>query len=189
MRRVFGVGINDADYVVQPTVNGKQVPCPFYLRWKSVLERCYSKNYQRRQPTYIGCETCEEWHSFMAFRSWMIDQPWRGNHLDKDFLGGRFYSPDTCLFIPQWLNNLFTDSGRVRGKYPIGVSKCRGIFQMCLCADTRIQKYFPTSEQAHSAYLEAKTNHVRSLYPEIAAIDPRLVPACERKLRELHTCP
>lgn len=69
---VYGVGINDANYVVKPTINGKQQWCSFYQAWTGMLERCYSAKWQAKSPTYIGCMVCEEWHSFMSFRAWMI---------------------------------------------------------------------------------------------------------------------
>lgn len=34
---VFGVGINDAKYKVQPRINGKQLCCPYYKKWKSFI--------------------------------------------------------------------------------------------------------------------------------------------------------
>ena len=62
---VYGVGINDADYVVKKFetigyVNGKIKRklvwiCPYYSAWTSMLVRCYSTKYQDRCPTYKGC--------------------------------------------------------------------------------------------------------------------------------------
>ena len=120
----YGVGINDADYVVQPTVNGKQVRCQFYEVWKGMLARCYSAKGQARRPTYIGCTVAPEWHSFMSFRAWMEQQDWEGKQLDKDLLiaGNKVYSPDTCVFVSRKLNMFTTDSGATRGQWPIGVN-------------------------------------------------------------------
>ena len=68
---VYGVGINDADYVVQKYetivyVNGKRKRrlvwiCPFYQSWKHMLQRCYSNKFKERNPTYEGCSVSEEW--------------------------------------------------------------------------------------------------------------------------------
>ena len=68
---VFGVGINDADYSIQKVItivdeNGKRRQkqiwiCPFYKKWKSMLERCYSDKYRERYPTYKSCSVCQEW--------------------------------------------------------------------------------------------------------------------------------
>ena len=54
---VFGVGINDANYVTQPGTHNKQSKCPYYSIWKDMLKRCYSSKYLLKRPTYKGC-TC-----------------------------------------------------------------------------------------------------------------------------------
>ena len=75
---VYGVGINDADYVVQKKetvgyVNGVRKQkivweCPYYRVWKGMLKRCYSPELQERQPTYKGCSVSKEWLTFSNFR-------------------------------------------------------------------------------------------------------------------------
>ena len=133
MRLVYGVGINDANYVVQirETLSGtgnnrrrKLVwKCPYYSRWQSMLERCYSERYLNKNPSYTGCKVHPDWLLFSNFKSWMEKQPWRSMHLDKDILGkGKLYSPKTCIFIPKELNTFLCDSFRKRGEYKLGVS-------------------------------------------------------------------
>lgn len=113
---VVGVGFNDTSYEVQH--------CPFYIRWKSMLVRCYDKNYLKHRATYEKCTVCDEWLTFSNFKKWMEVQDWEGKVLDKDILSGdiKIYSPETCVFIDQKVNNLLLDSGRTRGAYPIGVT-------------------------------------------------------------------
>ena len=43
--------------------------------------------------------------------------------LDKDILikGNKVYSPETCVFVPQNINELFVKRNIDRGIYPIGV--------------------------------------------------------------------
>lgn len=122
-RLVDGVGINDAPYQVQPMVNGKQICCPFYRRWKSMVGRCYSEHLLQIDPQYLECFVNNRWHYFMPFRAWMEDKIWQGLHLDKDMLvpENKEYSPDTCVFIPHYLNCLLTTRSNYRGKYPLGV--------------------------------------------------------------------
>jgi len=55
---VHGFGINDADYAVQPKVNGKQVSCHVYKTWQGMIRRCYSSEWHKRYPTYVGCYVC-----------------------------------------------------------------------------------------------------------------------------------
>lgn len=188
MKLVCGVGENDADYVVQPTVDGKQVWCPYYSAWLHMLRRCYYIPHQQRNPTYVGCEVDPRWHKFMTFRSWMETQDWQDKQLDKDFLGdGKLYSPETCHFIPGWLNKLFIDCGAARGELPLGVSKTTCGFRAYCKVRSKFTHigYFDSPTEAFAAYVEFKTNHVRCLYPDIKAIDPRLVNACELKLQDL----
>lgn len=120
---VFGAGINDADYVVRPTVNGEQVFCPFYRTWQEMLRRCYSAMYQEKYPTYKGCTVCDEWLTFSTFKKWMAEQEWEGMCLDKDLLkySNKVYSPETCLFVTNAINALLKTSGAARGIYPQGV--------------------------------------------------------------------
>jgi hypothetical protein len=100
-RPVYGVGINDADYITIYKSNGSTLTCPFYRRWKNMLSRCYDKKYLERNKTYKDCSVCKEWLTFSNFKAWMIKQDWRGNHLDKDITsqGNKVYSPNLCLFV------------------------------------------------------------------------------------------
>ena len=119
---VCGVGINDADYIVQPTVNGKRVNCVFYIEWVGMISRCYNEKKLSRVNTYKKCFVCDEWLTFSSFKEWMKNQDYKGNHLDKDILleGNKIYSPNTCAFVKRSTNNLLNDRGNHRGKYPLG---------------------------------------------------------------------
>lgn len=123
-RLVCGVGINDADYVVQPTVMGKQISCPYYQVWHSMLKRCYSVKRLTTFPSYVGCSVSEEWLIFSNFKAWMETQDWLGKHLDKDilYIGNKVYSEQTCVFVEDRVNYLLTDSAASRGNYMIGVN-------------------------------------------------------------------
>lgn len=105
---VYGVGINDAKYNIYITVDGSRVMCPFYTKWKNMLNRCYSETSHRNSPSYIGCSVCDEWLLFSNFRRWMDTQDWEGKELDKDIMidGNKIYSPDTCMFIDSSINTL-----------------------------------------------------------------------------------
>ncbi len=117
---VQGVGVNDYEEAI--TVSGKHIDS--YSCWSRMLKRCYSSKYQSRNPTYAGCSVCGEWLIFSNFKNW-YDINYRVEfELDKDILveGNKVYSPDTCCFVPQYLNKLLTDRGRTRGDLPVGVS-------------------------------------------------------------------
>ena len=156
---IYGVGVNDADYVVFRPVDGKTSWCPYFTVWRNMLKRCYSKEYQQAKSSYKGCRVAKEWHSFMRFRAWMLTQDWEGNQLDKDIVGdGKLYSPETCVFIPQALNSFTIDSAASRGAWPIGVSLDKGKFQADISFNGKRKKLgrFNTALEAHLAWAQAK---------------------------------
>lgn len=175
---VYDVGINDADYQVHPSVSGKQVMCPFYSSWKSMLARCYSEKYQERWPTYIGCSVCKDWLTFSNFKAWMEQQDWQGNQLDKDLLssGNNQYSPESCVFISGSLNRLLLDSGAKRGAYPVGVywNKARNKFRAKIKVNGKTKHLgcFTTPQAAHAAWQRAKQDLIYNVAVE--QVDERL---------------
>lgn len=190
---VFGVGINDAGYVVRKWetvgyVDGKQKQkmvwiCPFYRVWHSMLNRCYSSKYQESKPTYKGCSVSEEWLTFSNFRAWMVTQDWQGKQLDKDLLfeGNKVYSAEACAFVSHSVNSFTTDSGAARGDWLIGVSwdKGRGKFKSQCCNPlTKRREFlgrFTREQDAYDAWLKRKLE----LAKELAAMqtDPRVAEA------------
>ena len=185
-KKVYGVGINDAGYVVQPTIDGKQVACPFYGTWKKMLGRCYCKKQLSEYPTYIGCSVATEWHSYIAFRNWMYEQQWRGKELDKDIikLNNKVYGPDTCMFVTHRINSLLTDRKSARGPWPLGVSyhKSDATYHAAVSIKGKNKNVgcYSTPEEAHAAYCLAKADYIESLFPELKGEDPRLIPALQR---------
>ena len=181
---LYGVAINDADYVPSKCetigyINGKQKrklvwSCPFYVKWNSMLARCYSEKSKVRNPTYQGCYVIEEWLTFSNFKSWMEQQDWEGKQLDKDLLspGNKEYGPKTCVFVDAKVNTFTTERAARRGEYPIGVSfsKQDGKFNaMCRSVTTGKQEYlgmFKTAEEAHSAWLIFKLEQAYILAAE-----------------------
>jgi hypothetical protein len=186
---VCGAGVNDANYHVQPVVDGKQLICPYYRRWHSMLKRCYDPRYQALYPTYIGCTVVKEWLNFMAFRAWMMKQDWTGNQLDKDLLitGNKIYSPESCVFISGHVNSLLCDSAAIRGQWPQGVSfyKKTGKFRAQININAKVKSlgYYLTSEEAESAYLIEKAAEIRR-HANLQE-DPRLVAALYRIANEI----
>ena len=171
---VFGVGINDADYVVEKRetigyVNGKQKQklvwvCPYYRVWHNMVKRCYSTKYHESQPTYKGCSVSEEWLTFSKFKAWMEKQQWGGLQLDKDLLfeGNKVYSAETCVFVSREVNMFTIDSGATRGEYRIGASWDKGVGKFrsnCSNPFTKKQEYlglFTCEQEAHQAWLKRK---------------------------------
>lgn len=171
---VFGVGINDVDYVVMKYettryVNGKRKQkmvwcCPYYLAWKNMLMRCYSTKYQETHTTYIGCSVSEEWLTLSVFKSWMEAQDFEGMQLDKDLLfeGNKVYSEETCVFVSREVNMFTTDRGALRGEWLIGAHwhKPSGKFMARCCNPFTKEKehlgLFTCELEAHQAWLKRK---------------------------------
>jgi hypothetical protein len=180
---VRGVGINDATYCTQPRIDGVKVMCPAYRAWKNMLTRAYSPKYHAKHPTYSGVTVCDDWHLFMSFREWWLDNQADGFALDKDILSDDgVYSPDACLLVPQLLNNFITDCGATRGEWPIGVisHKKSGRF-MSRCCNPKTGRlenlgYFNTPEEAHLAWKARKLELADELKPRMDSIDQRIYP-------------
>lgn len=159
---VFGVGLNDSEVPTSVKVFDKYVVCPYYKTWCKMLERCYSSNYQLKQPTYIGCSVAKDWLTFSNFKDWMKEQDWVGKQLDKDLLvqGNKLYSPETCIFVSKRVNVLLTDSGARRGNCKLGVSyrkDCNKFQAVCSNGIKQVPLgLFKSEDEAHLAYLNFK---------------------------------
>lgn len=180
---VEGVGVNDAPYCTNPAIDGKRFKCPAYRAWNNMLSRAFSAKCHARQPTYSVVSVCDEWRSFMPFRRWWIKNQVDGWQIDKDLLSDSgLYSPETCVFVPVWLNLFTVDSGAARGAYPIGAdfSKDAGKFRAKCCNPMSKKQehlgYFTTPEEAHLAWRARKLELALELKPKMDSIDPRIYP-------------
>lgn len=166
--KIYNVGTNDADYRIEykSSTSGKRIVCPYYKKWKSLLQRCYSEVYHKKRPTYIGCTVCDEWLVFSTFKEWMVQQDWQGMQLDKDLLyfDNKIYSSKTCVFVDSKTNSLLTDCSAARGDYPQGVNwhKRHEKFVARVSVDGKSQHlgYFLTYEEAEAVYKKAKSSEI-----------------------------
>lgn len=166
---VCGVGIYDSDeptaiYERQPDGKYKAVSrnrC--YGIWRGILERCTSNTNQ----TYKDVTFCPEWSKYSNFKEWYYKQEEQQGDLskydlDKDLVNGstKLYSPENCVFIPDWLNLQLIERGRGRGKYPLGVCKYKNGYISNIGDGSGVTKkylgFYQTPEEAHSAWQVAK---------------------------------
>ena len=168
-RPVHGIGVNDADYITRPTIDGKKLHCPIHQKWQSMLARCYDPKCHAKQPTYIGCTVATEWLTFSNFHDWMTEQEWVGKALDKDILiiGNKIYSPENCLFVSQAVNGLLNDQTAQRGAYPAGVSYFKRdrnyVAHIRIDGKSKNLGYCQTQEQASAVYRAAKKLNIERL--------------------------
>ena len=189
---VHGVGINDADYVVQKNetnkANGVRKPsrawvCPYYQTWVDMLARCYSAKFQEHYPTYKGCTVSDEWLTFSNFKNWMMAQDWEGLQLDKDLLfeGNKVYSAERCVFVTGVVNSFTSDRGSKRGEWKIGVSWHKASEKFRAQCNNHFTKklehlgLFTCEQQAHNAWLKRKLELAHLLAAEQS--DPRVAKA------------
>lgn len=204
---VYGVGVNDADYVVQQfkylgCVNGKQKQklawiCPFYLTWKHILERGYSSKYKEKYPTYKDVFVNEEWHLFSSFKGWMEQQRWQdedGNklQLDKDILfeWNKEYSKEKCIFIPQYINSFLLDRVNDRGEWPLGVYWHKASGKFTAQCSNGVGKsihlgLFNNPQEAHLAWKEYKHKLALQYAGELEkeGYDQRLIEALKMRFK------
>ena len=175
---ICGVGIVGEKY---PLENGKQ--SKEYTVWVGMLDRCYSTTNDTRK-TYEGCEVTSSFRYFPFFKEWCHNQVGfgeKGFALDKDILvkGNKIYSEDTCCFVPQEINNLFTNK-KVKNnliktgvlfnertkRYSVGFSKG---------SKTKHLGYFGDEKEAFAAYKQAKEAYIKEVANKWKGkIDPRV---------------
>lgn len=169
---VYGVGITGDKY--SPTykdVFGNRKIRPEYSIWRGLLNRCYNESSREKYPTYESCYVSENFKHYEYFYEWCNKQVGFGNTgwtLDKDLLikGNKIYSEDTCVFLPQELNNLLVKNNKSRGQYPIGVSyhKTNKKFTAtCGRGNSTVMTvgFFNTPEEAFYAYKKAKEDFIK----------------------------
>ncbi|HFD2033394.1 TPA: hypothetical protein ACF2DD_001971 [Clostridium perfringens] len=170
---VYGVGIVG----LGDTTDTKGEMLKSYRTWQSMLQRRYSGELHKKNPTYIGCSVCEDWKYYKNFKEWYDENYYEISNqrmaLDKDILNkeNKIYSPNTCVFVPQNINSLFTKRQAYRGVLPIGIS-WRGQNQKylagCNVFDIESDKYkkkhlglYNTLEEAFNTYKKVKEENIK----------------------------
>lgn len=178
------------------TVNGVTRQTEEYSQWNSMRQRCMQR-IQEIYPTYLGCEFDPLWESYDEYYWWAMtqigfnarDERGRRFNLDKDYLDGKLYSPDTCVFIPHTLNIFLISSQASRGEHPRGVyfHKESGKFVAkvsCAGLGKTVQRktlgYFKTPELAHEVYVNAKVDLAKE-HADVwrGKVDPRVIEVLE----------
>lgn len=166
--------------------DGKDLPV--YRYWDGIMRRCYSERLKNISKTYADCSVDEKWHNFQNFAEWFYEnynpdtmERWC---LDKDILvkGNRIYSPETCCFVPNEINILFTNGYVRRGLYPKGVTyKTRINRYIAQYQDESVVIHigtYKTVEEAFQAYKKVKEEYIKNKADKWKdLIDPRVYEA------------
>ena len=166
--RTYGHGyLGEGKYEVKE--NGKITK--EYNIYHDMLKRCYDPKFHEKEPTYKGCTVEDYLLNFQHMGKWIEDNyyevPGERMHLDKDILckGNKIYSRETCIFVPQRINSLFTKSDKSRGNSPIGVEDLPSGNYRAYCNDGYGKKiglgtYF-TPKEAFQVYKQYKENLIK----------------------------
>lgn len=160
---IAGIGINDCTSHTKTN--------PHYIKWDSMLRRCYSKNTRLiYQESFVD----EIWLRFSNFEAWSKENWFEGAALDKDIIvrGNKCYSPKTSRYVPREINNLILVRQTDRGEYPLGVSRMKPcskstkgrtepfIAKVSEQGKTKNLGYFSDPVLAHRAWQWEKANQI-----------------------------
>lgn len=187
---LYGVGINDVSYRTRPIIDGVCVSCPAYKAWQGILVRAYSSKYKDKNKTYSEIVVCNEWLKLSEFRRWWIEHQIDDWQIDKDLLSDSgLYSPETCIFVPAWLNTFTLSQESSRGDWPIGVymSKNDGVFHAQCRNPISMRREnlgsFSNQDEAHNAWLTRKLEIALELKPRMDEVDARIYPRVVEMVR------
>lgn len=143
-----------------------------YIFWNNMIKRCYGKTINKHRPTYENKIVCEEWLNYNTFYKWYNDNYYSVDDekmmLDKDILfkHNNIYSPETCIFTPQYINSLFTKCDKRRGKCLIGVSitdNNKFISQICKNNHNIVIGRYNTELEAYNSYKIEKESYAKEV--------------------------
>ena len=177
--RTYGVGyLGEGKYKTRE--NGKLTY--EYKIYYSMIQRCYDPKYQEKEPTYKGCTIEDYLLNFQHMGEWInnnyYEVPGEKMHLDKDILckGNKTYSRDTCIFVPQRINKLFTKRDNDRGDCPIGVTPSpSGNYQVYCSSGYGKSVYlgtYLTKEEAFQVYKQYKEKVIKEVINSYKGIIP-----------------
>ena len=135
-----------------------------FIKWKNMIQRCYSDVVHKLKPYYMDKEVCIEWQNYQNFKIWFDAHyiPDTKVDLDKDLLckESNMYSPETCVFMTHFLNTVFEERGI---KSNITESKDGFKVYMMILNKKQDIGVFKTKEQAYSAFIEYKKKYIEEL--------------------------
>jgi hypothetical protein len=171
-KTVYGVGyMGQGKYFCR---DSSGVLAKEYVVWANMIKRCYT-NYSRDKSNglYDDVNVAEDWHNYQNFAEWyttkikVFDENNIIPKIDKDLLGGRDYSPDNCVILPNIINCSLGET-RSTSSFCHGVIK-RGSW---FCANIMIKNKtislgrFKTQEDALAAYISKKKDNLKQLADE-----------------------
>ena len=147
-----------------------------------MLQRCYDSKFHEKYPTYKGCKVESYLLNFQNMCEWIENNYYEvlGEKmcLDKDILckGNKIYSRDTCIFVPERINTLFTKRDNCRGKDPIGVDQLPSGNYQVRCKNGYGKRIYlgtySTKEEAFQVYKQYKEKVIKEVIDSYEGIIP-----------------
>ena len=144
-----------------------------YKIWHGMLQRCYCPKYHEKYPTYKECTIEDYLLNFQHMCKWLEENyyeiPGEVMCLDKDILckGNKVYSRDTCIFVPERINYLFTKRDNARGDSPIGTTELPSGNYQVYCNNGYGKLIYlgvyPTKEEAFQVYKQYKEKLIKDV--------------------------
>lgn len=139
----------------------------YYKIWDKMLRRNYDEKTVNRRISYTKSKMCEEWKNFQNFAEWCNENYIEGWTLDKDLLSKseKIYSPETCCFLPNDLNNVFSIRTTKNKKLPVGVCKYKNKYRVAF-SKYGYPAYFGdynNIDEALNIYLKYKKEYIVEL--------------------------
>lgn len=154
-----------------------------YGIWLMLITRCLDDKYKSKHPAYKDCTISENFKHYSYFYDWCENQigfNLDNSFLDKDLLikNNKHYSEDTCVFVPDLINNSLSCYQKNNGEYPMGVTirKSTGKFRAVLGKYGRKVELgcFSSPNHAFMVYKREKESYIRELAEVYKSeIDPR----------------
>ena len=177
--RYFGKGyLGEGKYKVSENRKLKKE----YKIWHSMLTRCYDPKLHEKRSTYKDCKVEDYLLNFQHMATWIDDNyyeiPGEKMCLDKDILckGNKVYSRDTCIFVPERINTLFTKRDNSRGNDPIGVSDLPSGTYRVFCNNGYGKSVYLgvylTKEEAFQVYKQYKEKVIKEVIDSYEGIIP-----------------
>lgn len=145
-----------------------------YSAWRNLIGRVYSEKTGYRHIPYIGCEVCKEWHNYQNFAEWyethMYQVGTERMHIDKDIIveGNKIYSPETCIIVPQSINEIFhTDLRKTKDlDLPYTIRRAANN-RYSVTYRAKSLGIYDTVEECVDAYMKAKREHIKNKVNEL----------------------
>ena len=157
-KKICNFGINDCLYEEKNIM---------YKVWSDMIYRCYSDFMSTE--AYKNVKICDEWRLLSNFKKWFDENYIEGYTIDKDILQYdkkyKVYSPETCLFVPRYINSMIVSCNSKYGKYLKGVdkSKKRYTAHSSLGNNKKYIGIYKTEEEAFMAYKKCKEDYIKSV--------------------------